>query len=233
MFGNILLFNQKKVEQYSALIIGKDQKTENDNHESQDKSVNALLKCAKFEELLQKRDDYVDFVGGSQNMSIQDVRISSIIRVTGEIYIPEQFDMIHLIDEYKPLLLSSMDCKGTEERELLNAVFSNSNMKIPIYCELGSSCDYWMGIGKISHDDLLIDYNDLEDYEGTEVTIIARLESRKYHKDKPLPVYDIYKDFLGLNRALRKHITTDKKQEFEKIEVEEDYLALELLAVYC
>ena len=37
---------------------------------------------------------------------------------------------------------------------------------------------------------MLIDYNELEDYEGKELTIIARLESRKYYRDKPLPVFD-------------------------------------------
>ena len=63
-------------------------------------------------------------------------------------------------------------------------------------------------------------------------TIIARLESRKYYRDKPLPVFDIYKDFLGLNRALRKQIASGKKQEFESIDVNEDYIGLELLAIY-
>ncbi|HIV19488.1 MAG TPA: hypothetical protein IAC82_09340, partial [Candidatus Merdivicinus intestinigallinarum] len=100
------------------------------------------------------------------------------------------------------------------------------------FCELGSECDYWLGIGKVSPDNLLIDYNDLEDYEGKELTILAKLESRKYYKDTPLPVFDIYKDFLGLNRALRKQITSTKKQEFESIDIEEDYLGLEFLAIY-
>ena len=51
----------------------------------------------------------------------------------------------------------------------------NSKVKIPIFCELGGDCDYWMGIGKVSQEDMLIDYNELEDYEGKELTIMARL----------------------------------------------------------
>lgn len=231
MFGNILYLNKKKVEQYSALILGKNYEASH-NNSSEDNTVNALYMCSEFEKILQKRDDYVDFVGDSQNTSIQDVRISSIIRVSGEIYIPEQFDIIHLIGDYKSLLLSSVEYKDDDEKTMLKTMFDKSTMRIPIYCELGSACDYWMGIGKISPKDLLIEYNDLEDYEGTDVTILARLESRKYYKDKPIPVYDIYKDFLGLNRALRKEIKTSKKS-FESIEVEEDFLALELLAIYC
>ncbi len=233
MFGNIIYYNKKKIDQYATLILG--HSTDWVNTEKLDtgnKASNCLLECAKFEEILQQRDDYFDFAGDSQSISIKDVRISSIIRVTGEIYVPEQFDMIHLIAEYKPYILNEIECNGSAERELLNAVFSNSKLRIPIFCELSSECDYWLGIGKVSPDNLLIDYNDLEEYEGKEFTILAKLESRKYYKDTPLPVFDIYKDFLGLNRALRKQIALTEKGEFESIDIKEDYLGLELLAIY-
>lgn len=233
MFGNLLYYNKKKVDQYSALIQGgKFESVISDRCEDENKAISYLLECTTFEKLLQQRDDYIDYVGENQEISINDVRISSIIRATGEIYIPEQFDMVHLFDEYKSFFLEGMDYKDCEERELIKTVFANSKMRIPIYCELGGDCDYWLGIGKAIPDNLLIDYNELEDYEGKELTIIARLESRKYYKDKPLPVFDIYKDFLGLNRALRKQIVSEKKQEFESIDIEEDYLGLELLAIY-
>lgn len=233
MFGDLIYFNKKKVDQYSALILGKNIETrviDKDNIE--DISANYLLECSNFEKLLQRRDDFIDYVDDNQGISIKDVRISSIIKVTGEIYIPEQFDMVHLIDQYKDMIVSQVDHEDNNQRELINSVLKNSKVKIPIFCELGGGdCDYWMGIGKVSQEDMLIDYNELEDYEGKELTIIARLESRKYYRDKPLPVFDIYKDFLGLNRALRKQIASGKKQEFESIDVNEDYIGLELLAI--
>lgn len=235
MFGNLIYYNKKKIDQYSALICGGNVETAiSDRNDNEGRESNYLLECANFEKLLQQRDDYVDYVGENQEVLIKDVRISSIIRATGEIYVPEQFDIIHLFDEYKTLILGGINYKDGGERELLKSVFENSRMRIPIYCELGVDCDYWMGIGKAIPENLLIDYNELEDYEGKELTIIARLESRKYYKDKPLPVFDIYKDFLGLNRTLRKQIVSEKKQEqeFESIDVEEDYLGLELLAIY-
>ncbi len=233
MFGDLIYFNKKKVDQYSALILGKNIETrviDKDNIE--DISANYLLECSNFEKLLQRRDDFIDYVDDNQGISIKDVRISSIIKVSGEIYIPEQFDMVHLIDQYKDMIVSQVDYEDNNQRELINSVLKNSKVKIPIFCELGGDCDYWMGIGKVSQEDMLIDYNELEDYEGKELTIIARLESRKYYRDKPLPVFDIYKDFLGLNRALRKQIASGKKQEFESIDVNEDYIGLELLAIY-
>ena len=233
MFGNLVYFNKKKIDQYSTLIRGKNAEInikENDSEEN--KIATYLLECAEFEKLLQDREDYIDFVGETPDLSIKEVRISSIIKVTGEIYVPEQFDMIQLINEYKTYVMAGIDCKDQGERKIINQVFENSKMRIPIFCELGSECVYWLGIGKALPENLMVEYYDLEDFEGKEVTIIARLESRKYFKDKPLPVFDIYKDFLGLNRALRKEIVSEKKEEFECIDVEEDYLGLELLAIY-
>lgn len=232
MFANLIYYDKSKIDQYSALITKKSIiHKEDEQTDLQSKMANYLLECSQFENLLKNRDDYVDFIEGDSGISITDVKIASIIKVAGEIYIPESFDMIHLIDEYKPLILASIECKD-DERELLNTVFNGSKIKIPIFCELGEECDYWLGIGKAVQDNLLVNYNELEDLEGREVTVIAKIEMRKYYKDTPLKVFDIYKDFLGLNRALRKQIVNQKSEEFESIEVAEDYLGLELLAIY-
>lgn len=53
--------------------------------------------------------------------------------MTGEIYVPESFDIIHLIEEYKSLILAGVECKDDDERAILNAVFNNSKMKVPIF----------------------------------------------------------------------------------------------------
>ena len=72
MFGNLIYYNKKKVDQYSTLILGhaadweSAEKVDNDN-----KASNYLLECAKFEEILQQRDDYFDFAGDSQSTSIK------------------------------------------------------------------------------------------------------------------------------------------------------------------
>lgn len=233
MFANLIYYDKSRVDQYMALIMKKAiDHAEDVQEDVQSKMANYLLECSQFETLLKNRDDYFDFVEGDSEVGIKDVRIASIIKVTGEIYVPESFDMVHLIDEYKTQILASVECKDDDERAILNTVFNSSKIKIPIFCELGEECDYWLGIGKASQDNLLIDYNELEDLEGREVTIIAKIETKKYYKDTPLKVFDIYKDFLGLNRALRKQIVNQKSEEYESIEIEEDYLGLELLAIY-
>lgn len=230
MFGNIIYFNKSKIEQYATLLQGEKSIIALFNDKSN--NANLLLACSKFEKMLKDRDDFVDFVSSDQSIAINEVKISSIIRAKGEVYVPEQFDMVHLIQEYKSLIVSAFNCKDETERNILKSVLQSSKMRIPIYCELDDECDFWMGICKISPDNLVIDYNDLEDCEGKTFTILAKLEARKYYNGSPLPVFDIYKDFLGLNRGLRRQLVLDKNEPFENISVEEDYLALELLAIY-
>lgn len=229
MFRSLLYFNKKKIDQYSTYMLGKKVGVKESEG---DLEANYLLECERFEKLLQERDDYIDFTNGNQDVRIKNVRISSVIKVTAEIYIPEQFDMVQLIDMYKYCVLEGTDYRKNEEQEFLGMALKNSKMKIPVFCELGSDCDYWMGIGKAAQENLLVHYEELEDHEGKEVTLIAKLESRKYYIDKPLVVFDIYKDFFGFNREMRKQLDTKTKEGFESIDVKEDYLGLELLVVY-
>lgn len=233
MFANLIYYDKNKVDQYKALILREAVDSKDIQQEDlQMRAAKYLVECAEFESLLKNREDYVDFVENDVNISVKDVKVASIIKVTGEIFVPESFDMVHLIDEYKPLLLETIDYNDAGEKELINKIFSSSKIKVPIFCELGEECDYWLGIGKAIQDNLLVEYNELEDLEGREFTIIAKLETRKYYKDTPMKVFDIYKDFLGLNRAFRKEIVNKNCQNFESIDIEEDYLGLELLAIY-
>ena len=233
MFRDLIYDNKNKVDQYKALITRKvEVERDQDILDNQDKKISYLLECNAFEDLLADREDYYDYTGEVSEIALKDIRLASIIKVAGEIYVPEQFDMIKLIDEFKPVIMKNINYKDQDEKAMMEIMFKNTKMKIPIYCELDGSCDYWLGIGKVAPDNLLVDYNELEDYEAQTVNIIARLESRKYYKDVALPVFDIYKDFLSLNRALRKQIQSGNKEEFEKISVEEDYLGLEFLAIY-
>lgn len=234
VFANLIFYNKSKVEQYKTLITNKAPQLSSGcvENENQDNNVTCLLECTHFEELLKDREDFFDFTGSGLDTHVKDIKLNSIIKVKGEIYVPEAFDMIHIIEQYKSLLIDSMDYQDNDEKRLVESVLCQSRAKIPLFCELGEECDYWLGIGKVEQENLFLEYNDLEDLEGQEVTIIAKLEGRKYYKDTPLKVFDIYKDFLGLNRTLRKQLSNQKTQDFESITIEEDYLGLELLAIY-
>ena len=92
MFANLIYYDKNKVDQYMALITKKSTIAKEDTEEDlQNKRANYLLECSEFEELLKNRDDYVDFTDGDADISIKDVKIASIIKMTGEIYVPESF----------------------------------------------------------------------------------------------------------------------------------------------
>lgn len=215
MFGDLIYYNKNMIEQYSALISGESIGVNDSEKIINNKKVNYLLECSEFEKLLQQRDDYFDYVDTDQDVLIKDVRISSIIRVTGEIYVPEQFDIIQLIDEYKPQLLSELDYKDKEEQELWNSILKNTKMRIPIYCELGESCDYWLGIGKAIPDNLLIEYNELEDYEGKEVTIISTYE--QYLRN--IEVHQTHVGYFSIDKNGRKVDSSTKRGSEESNDI--------------
>lgn len=126
MFANLIYYDKSRVDQYMALIMKKAiDHAEDVQEDVQSKMANYLLECSQFETLLKNRDDYFDFVEGDSEVGIKDVRIASIIKVTGEIYVPESFDMVHLIDEYKTQILASVECKDDDERAILNTVFNS------------------------------------------------------------------------------------------------------------
>lgn len=107
MFGNLIYFNRAKIEQYAMLMQGKSKDILTNLTVGDNDRTDFLLACSKFEELLKGREDYYDFVDTDPEVTIKDVKISSIVKVKGEVYIPEQFDMIHLIEEYKDQLLNA------------------------------------------------------------------------------------------------------------------------------
>ena len=84
MFGNLIYFNKKKIDQYSTLIRGKNVEIDiKENDSEENKVATYLLECAEFEKLLQDREDYIDFVGETPYLSIKELRITQRIKVTG------------------------------------------------------------------------------------------------------------------------------------------------------
>ena len=70
---------------------------------------------------------------------------------------------------------------------------------------------------------------ELEDFEDEEVTIVAKVLTRKEVKNKPVIVFDVMKDLFSLNRTIRRQM--DDKG-IENIKSEEDMVTLEVLAIY-
>jgi hypothetical protein len=241
MFGNVIYYDEKKLNEYKSVASGKQNvkilnlEIENDKNASinfplggigakSNKSYSAtieeslLYNCNEFEKYLEDRDDYFDFtISGEYDIST--LQRGYIIKIDGFICIPNEFDMAQALHQYRELFLK----ESPEMKDFIN----DSNTKVPLIIQHDeiSLC------GKIESDFLKIKYVDLEEYENIEVTILARvMSSRLISKTKP--IYDPLKDFITFNREIRRKFINDRPDELNEIYIDEDYVSIEIIAIY-
>lgn len=255
MFGTMLYYNKQKVQEYLEIVSKKKTIQPSKVTVESDKNVglnvgvvdlgakgrtsiegeyreNAMLDCLNLESQLKGRDDYFDFVEGDVPYTLSTVPASSIIKIRGVLEIPDGVDLINLAEQFWPQIIGSIECKDAQERELLNTVLGKSKTKIPMLVEIGEQEEYKLLFSKLRFTDFLIDVDELEEYENSEVTILGRVLCKKELHDSTYVAYDIYRDFLGLNRALRKEIKADDGAPFKNIELEESFVELDIIGMY-
>ena|SRR5699024_5979133 len=255
MFKNLIYFDSQKVAEYSALLKGERQVDFKRVRKSTSKSVkgdayiasgnydntdefegeivdNPIYDCNEFEELLEKnsKDNYFDMTG-NEDFDIETVPKTAIIRFEGMFNIPEQFDMMDLINEFKPMLTAQMDIENEEEEEIFNRIFGKENTKIPMYFD-SEYFDDRVGFSKLNSNNLKYQLTELEDFEDEEVTIIAKVLTRKDVKNQPVILFDVMKDLFSLNRAMRRQVEEQEIEGAENIKSEKNVVTLEVLAVY-
>lgn len=257
MFGTMLYYDRQKAEEYLEIISRK--KTikpgkimvESDKNAGLSMGIvdlgvkgrtsiegeyreNAMLDCLNLETQLQGRDDYFDFLDVAGTYTLSTMPSGSIIKIRGVLEIPDGVDLINLAGQFWPQILDCIECKDEQERELLNAVLgkNRSKIKIPMLAEVDGSDDYNLIFSKLKLDNFLIEVDELEQYENEEVTILGRLVYKKELHGTRYTAYDVYRDFLGLNRALRKEIKPGEDENFKNIELEENFAELEMIGMY-
>ena len=249
MFGKIVYYDKKAVAEYKSIIRGKPNLEIDEYNVTNDKGINADLKlvgadiranksykakvqesdlfdCDQFEKMLAGRDDFFDFTVSSA-YDITTVPNRSIIKMDGYIEVPEDFDMVKVIEVFKPHLMRMEQFREMEEtsRIAVQTVLSAANAtKVPLVFESEDT----LFCSKIFQDNMLISYEELSEIEDS-VTILARITSSFVDSSKPY--YDPLKDFLTLNRMMRKSMGTISK-EFGPIYVDDQYRMIEILAVY-
>lgn len=145
----------------------------------------------------------------------------------GYIEVPEDFDMVKVIDLFKPYLMQMEqfeDMEDASKMALQTFLSSASATKIPLVFEGENT----LFCSKVNQDNMIISYEDLSEIDDT-VTILARVTSAFVSYSKPY--YDPLKDFLALNRMMRKSMG-DIGKEFGPIYADDQYRMLEILAVY-
>ena len=151
-----------------------------------------------------------------------------IIKLDSYLEIPEGFDIMQLIDRFKPLIMNSFDTEEMDQtgKEALKVFLGNAKAtKIPLVIDN----DEYLLSSKINQEYLISDYEDLEEFEDEQVTILARMASGIIKEDRPY--YDPLKDFISLNRMMRKSIK-DRGAELQPLMLDRKYRQIDILAIY-
>ena len=186
-----------------------------------------LFDCQEFEKLLVGRDDYFDFTE-NVGLDIATLGRGHIIKFDSTIKVPEEFDLTQTIAQFKPYLISSISKDmDNDEGAAFSTFFESANPKIPIIAE----CDDVVLSAKIDSKFLMIDYAQMEEYESLEVSILARIISTNIVSASKA-IYDPLKDFISLNRAIRRSLTDNRPDGLKELFNDEDYKVIEILAIY-
>lgn len=250
MFVNMIYYDSQRVGDFGAIIKGsknvKIEKMDIANDKGANISLGAvggnikaaksyeatiedsiLFDCQEFEKLLLGRDDYFDFTENA-GLDISTLARGHIIKFDGTIKIPEEFDYTQTIAKFKPHLMNSIskDMDG-DESAAFEAFFESANPKIPVITE----CDNVVLSAKIDSKFLLVDYAQMEEYESLEVSILARVISANMVSASK-SIYDPLKDFISLNRTLRRSLADDRPDGLKELFNDEEYKVIEILAIY-
>lgn len=250
VFGNVVYYDKKKIDEYRAVVKGQRNLQIDEYEVSNDKGIQVDLKafgadakarktykakvqesllynCDEFEKLLTGREDFFDFTQ-SEEYDLKTMNRGTIIKFDGYIKVPEEFDYTQTIDRFKPLLVASLvsDSMDKSEQASLKVFFETTDTKIPLILDLNDQ----LMCSKLISNNMLVKYEDMEEYEELEVTVIARIISGGMVKAQKA-FYDPLKDFIALNRVMRRSIEGRTDGLYE-IYVDKDYRTIEVLAIY-
>ena len=138
MFGKVIYCDKPKIEEYTAIITGeliteiKSIKKSTNKEAVLNLSLlntgicgtstyefatkeSILYAVSMFEKSLQERNDFFDF-SITDELCLKTIPRGQIVKFNGTIYIPEAFDMIQLIEQFKPIIMNRamIDMKNDE-----------------------------------------------------------------------------------------------------------------------
>ena len=250
MFGKVVYCDKGKIIDYTSIITGKPIVESSLIHQSTNKEAQLnvapiavgassaktyefkttqsnLHTICEFEKRLEGRDDYFDFTTNA-NFCLDTIQRGNIVKFASSICVSEKFDMIQMIDKFKPMLLNdAVSTMQKNEADAFKTFFNTQSAKIPLMCNI----DVVEVRALIETTSLEIDYEDIDDYEEVEMSILARtLDNGLVSKEKPF--FEPLKHFIKLNRTMRRTMSKDATKELSPIFSDEDYRLFEIIAIY-
>jgi hypothetical protein len=172
-------------------------------------------------------EDYFDFVLNGEDYDITSIPAMKLIRICNGFEIPEQFDLVNLIDQFKPMLMGQIETKTVSEQEALEVFLGKASADIPIIVE----CDGVTISGKLCTQNLHEEYSNLEDYADQDVYMLCKVVG--IVKKSSVEVFDPLKDFIKLPRTMRRQMAqSGNSVGIDKITIEGPVLKVEVIAIY-
>lgn len=142
--------------------------------------------------------------------------------------IPEEFDTISLLnsvphDFLEEQLVSEID---DNEKDIVKAFFKLKKASLPISFEYNEN----LLCSKLKNDCFLCTDQEFEDCIEEDLIIVAKVLAPNRSQKKEL--FNPLKDLFVLNRAARRAMSSDPIEGLESIYVDNDYMYLEILAIY-
>ena len=167
---------------------------------------------------------FFDFT--ENDYDISTVSSNSLIKIRANAYVPKEFDTSKMLDEYANLIFQSMS--GQPNIEIFKEMVERRQVKIPIIAQYEDD-NFFM---KIDMNKIRVDYEEFENLEDDESTIVGKKIRRKNNN---VEIYNPYKDFLKIPRAMRRTIPLNQQNdgfEFNPIIRDEEFYEIEVLAIY-
>ena len=181
----------------------------------------------RFEKDLEKLEgaEYFDFVLNS-DYDLKTIPKMSIIRISGRISIPEEFDMYSVAESVMPLITSQIKTSSDNEKELMEAFLGKASADIPLIIE----DEEVLVSGKLSTASLLEPYAELEEYYEQDVFILCKVIGIM-NKER-VEIFNPLKDFIKLPRTFRREMNNSSNNKLESIFVDGPVLKIEVIGVY-
>ncbi len=149
-----------------------------------------------------------------------------IVRLCNGFSIPEEFDMINLVEQFKPMLMGQIQTNSEGEQKALENVVGKASADIPILIDSDLTI-----AAKLNTQYLYEEYSTLEDYSDQDVYILCKTVG-VVHRDEVI-IFDPLKDFIRLPRVARRQLESQGTSiGLEKIKTEGPVLKVEVIAIY-
>lgn len=170
-------------------------------------------------------EDYFDFVM-NPDYDFTTIPAMKILRVCSAFSIPEEFDMVNLMDRFMPAFMGEIQTNSASEQEAMENILGKASADIPIVID----ADDITISGKLNAKYLREEYSSLEDYADQDVYVLCKVVGIA-RKDS-VEIFDPLKDFIKLPRAMRRQMSDGNNGGLERIIVDGPVLKVEIIAIY-